>query len=372
MRNLAYTFRVIYDNLLCGSSVLDQKIAAKEQLDLGDFMLRLTFDTIVQSAFDAKVSTLLEDGRETTTQGLRYMHVQEEFLKITAANLLNPLKRLMFWSKDNMTVAAARAFKVGFAERLIQVYHDTHTAEYLESDTSIMGHLLRNPYKDKRDRISDMMVFVSAGHETTSWTLVWLFLEIARHPEVKAKLQAELDAHIPSRSNQHGHSKDDVAFPSISALMALPFLTMCIKEAMRLWPVAASGPRRVVAQDLEFTTNAAALDPSLPKVRIPKNSTVQVNFFTIFRAGWIDRAEEFVPERWSPENPQLPRLKEMFMPFSLGRRNCVGQNLANVELTMIAAYLLRYYDFRLVSEPQLELFLSFKATNVLMELSHRP
>ena len=61
----------------------------------------------------------------------------------------------------------------------------------------------------------------------------------------------------------------------------------------------------------------------------------------------------------------------MFMPFSVGRRNCIGQNLANVELVMIAAYMMRYYDFTLVSQPREELFLSFKAKDVMMEVQHR-
>lgn len=388
MRNLAYTFGVVHENLLCASTVLDERISQKKTLDLGDFMIRLTFDTIVQSAFGAKVSTILDEDPESTSDGVQYFHHQDTFLKIIAANLFNPLRRLMFWSKDHLDVAASRAFKVGFAERLLKEYRHNHTAEYLQTDTSIMGHLLRNEYKDEEDRISDMMVFISAGHETTSWTLVWLFLEIARHPEVKEKLLAELDAAIPSRSRRASSSPAsetvsepvpssagtpaEVTFPPISKLMSLPYLGMCIKEAMRLWPVAASGPRRVTTQDLECVTNIAAVDPTQPMVFIPKGSTVQTNFFTMFRAGWIDRPEEFIPERWAPDSPQVSRLKEMHIPFSLGRRNCIGQNLANVELTMIAAYMLRYYDFRLVSEPKLELFLSFKAQNVLMDVSHRP
>lgn len=105
-----------------------------------------------------------------------------------------------------------------------------------------MGHLVRNPYAAEEDRISDMLVFIAAGHETTAWTVTWLLLEVTRHPEVKKKLLAELDSAIPSAARR-GLQEDGtgVAFPAMSELMALPYLNMCIREAMRLWPVSASG-----------------------------------------------------------------------------------------------------------------------------------
>lgn len=41
-----------------------------------------------------------------------------------------------------------------------------------------MGHLVRNPYAAEEDRISDMLVFINAGHETSAWTVAWLMLEV--------------------------------------------------------------------------------------------------------------------------------------------------------------------------------------------------
>jgi cytochrome P450 len=57
----------------------------------------------------------------------------------------------------------------------------------------------------------------------------------------------------------------------------------------------------------------------------------------------------------------------MLMPFALGSRNCIGQNLAKVELSMIAAYLLRFFEFELLSEPKFQIFLTMKACNVQMK-----
>eukprot|EP00600_Ochromonadales_sp_CCMP1393_P010589 CAMPEP_0175010508 /NCGR_PEP_ID=MMETSP0005-20121125/8138_1 /TAXON_ID=420556 /ORGANISM="Ochromonas sp., Strain CCMP1393" /LENGTH=138 /DNA_ID=CAMNT_0016266333 /DNA_START=736 /DNA_END=1152 /DNA_ORIENTATION=+ len=52
---------------------------------------------------------------------------------------------------------------------------------------------------------------------------------------------------------------------------------------------------------------------------------------------------------------ELPRLKETFMPFSLGRRTCPGQNMAMFQLRVVVAHFLYYYDFEFVGEPQFEI-----------------
>lgn len=86
------------------------------------------------------------------------------------------------------------------------------------------------------------------------------------------------------------------------------------------------------------------------------------------RYHWLTSILDFAVQ----ENPQLGRLKDMCVPFSLGRRNCIGQNLANVEVVMVAAYLMRYFDFALTSAPGMELFLALKPTNVKMQVTARP
>lgn len=411
MKNLSYTFHVVYNNLLIGSTIIDQKIKDNQPLQLGEFMLNLTFDTIIESSFGTKLNTQLNNvnntGITSTTAtkssgtlnnneiGALYMHHQDIFLRIIAANLMNPFKKYIFWSSDHKKVKESREFKYKMAEYLYENYKKQHSSDEVESDTSIMGHLYRNKYKDNIDRYSDMLVFISAGHETTSWTIVWLLLALAKHPEVKKKLQLELDACIPSRhgsSTESSTSSSSVnatttasapnnntttdtssetpSFPTISTLSSLPYLSMCIKETMRLHPVAASGPRRVTSEDMYVTTNTHTTTTF-----IPKGSTIQVPLYSMFRSDWIIKSDEFIPERWDKENTdynqQYKEIKEMFIPFSTGKRNCIGQNLANIELLIIASYMIRYYDFKLISEPEIELFLTFKAQNVLMQVSHR-
>jgi cytochrome P450 len=104
---------------------------------------------------------------------------------------------------------------------------------------------------------------------------------------------------------------------------------------------------------------------------LPKGSVLIVNFFSMFRNPWIDNADEFVPERWSAQNPQLARLKETVIPFSLGKRSCIGQNMALFQLRTVAAHFLHFFDFELQEEPTFEYFITMKMDDLQMKVTPR-
>ena len=58
----------------------------------------------------------------------------------------------------------------------------------------------------------------------------------------------------------------------------------------------------------------------------------------------------------------------MFIPFSAGKRTCVGQNMAMLQLRVITAYFIRYFDFELIEEPGKEFFLTLKPTSMMMKV----
>jgi cytochrome P450 len=61
----------------------------------------------------------------------------------------------------------------------------------------------------------------------------------------------------------------------------------------------------------------------------------------------------------------------MFMPFSLGKRSCIGQNLAMLELRVILANIIRNFDFQLVGEPGFDLFVTYKLTDFYLKFFKR-
>jgi cytochrome P450 len=78
--------------------------------------------------------------------------------------------------------------------------------------------------------------------------------------------------------------------------------------------------------------------------------------------------EAFKPDRWLPSDPDAEKLKELYHPFSMGKRNCVGQNLALLEMKMVLATVFRSFRFELVSEVDHDYFLTLKPINAHMRV----
>jgi cytochrome P450 len=105
---------------------------------------------------------------------------------------------------------------------------------------------------------------------------------------------------------------------------------------------------------------------------IPSGSVILVNMMAMYRQPWINSPDEYLPERWQEDNPQINELKEMFIPFSSGKRSCIGQNLALMEIRVIVANLVRYFHLELV-DPELELdhFVTLKPVNLRLRFKPR-
>lgn len=229
-------------------------------------------------------------------------------------------------------------------KKVLTLYKATHSEEQIRSDPSVIGRLVTHGYPSEIELLADLMVFIIAGHETSANAVAFLFWELTRHPEKMKRLRSELDYIMPATFSV------DIARDTslISKIMNLPYLNCCIKESQRLWPAFGGGLLRDLLHDIEYGGYT-----------LPKGSTCVVHLYSLFRQPWIDRYDDFVPERWMEGNPQLGQLKEMFIPFSVGKRSCTGQNMAMMQARLIAANFLHYFDFSMVEEacPSFAMFL---------------
>jgi cytochrome P450 len=181
---------------------------------------------------------------------------------------------------------------------------------------------------DQQVRDESMTLFL-AGHETTANALSWALYLLAKHPEARAKVEAEIDA--------LGRA------PSYDDLKQLPYTLAVLKETMRLYPPAYILARRAIE------------DVAVGDHRIRKNSIVLVNILGIHRRPDLYRdPEKFEPERFLGDaEKQLPRCG--YMPFGAGPRICIGNHFALMEGHVVLASLLKRVRFDLVSPTPVEL-----------------
>ncbi|QIW97055.1 hypothetical protein AMS68_002573 [Peltaster fructicola] len=180
-----------------------------------------------------------------------------------------------------------------------------------------------------RDELTaEALTQLIAGSDTTSNTSCALLYHCLTKPDVIRKLQAELDAALPS---------DDV--PTFEQVKDLVYLDRVIQETLRIHSTSSQGlPRVVPPQGI-----------SLAGRHFPGGMVLSVPSYVMHHSVdiWGADAEEFRPERWE----KITELqKTAFIPFSYGPRSCVGRNVAEMELALIVATVFRRYEFELYQD----------------------
>lgn len=172
------------------------------------------------------------------------------------------------------------------------------------------------------EAIEEAMGLAFAGSGTTSSTLLYLFYTLSRpqNRQVQCKLREEL---------QNAGCK-------LAEVKDLPYLNAVIKETMRLYPTIIGTLPRVL--DLPLQSD---------KIDLPAGTIVGMQNYVHHRDPSVYvEPNTFIPERWIGQSPSND-LEKAFTPFSLGSRNCIGQNLARAELLLATSLVIRRLDLRL-------------------------
>ncbi|XP_066294392.1 cytochrome P450 2U1-like [Branchiostoma lanceolatum] len=172
--------------------------------------------------------------------------------------------------------------------------------------------------------IQDLFV---GGLETTSTTLRWGFLYMVLYPEDQQKVQAELDSVLGT----------DHDVPTLAHRSQLPYTEATIMEIMRIRAIAPlSAP------------HAAMEDTTFRGYDIPAGTQVLPNLWSANMDSefWPD-PEKFDPRRFLDSDGKVVSRPESFMSFSTGRRVCLGEQLAKMELFLIFSSLMKQFTFEL-------------------------
>ncbi|KAF9086502.1 hypothetical protein BGX29_009060 [Mortierella sp. GBA35] len=192
----------------------------------------------------------------------------------------------------------------------------------------------------------DVFSAIFAGHETTSAALSWTFYQLVCHPEIQTRLREE--------TRQLYKDKDGKA-PSYDELNSLPYLNAVIRESLRLWsPVPLN--LRVSVED-DHLPRSNGLDPLF----VPAGTNLQIPMFILQRDPkiWGSDSLKFKPERWLDSDktkaaacpPFMPPNGLCYFPFYHGKRSCVGNKIASLEMKIHIANLINTFEF--VQTPEL-------------------
>lgn len=186
-----------------------------------------------------------------------------------------------------------------------------------------------------RTATHQMRLFLFAGNDTTSSTIVFAYHLLAKHPDILSQLRDEHDSLFsPKAATTAQQLKED---PSL--LNKCNLTLAVIKETLRLYAPAATmrnGHSHCILQ----TQGGVAIPTGGLAILIQHHATHR-NLRV-----W-PRPEEFLPKRWlvGPEHELFPKVGA-WRPFELGPRNCVGQTLTMNEIKIVLVMTVRFFEIR--------------------------
>nr|ABG34549.1 cytochrome P450 CYP4D35 [Musca domestica] len=185
-------------------------------------------------------------------------------------------------------------------------------------DVLLQATIDGEPLADEDIR-EEVETFMFEGHDTTTTALSFT-------PEVQQKLLAEIYAIFGEKS---------VEPFTLAKLSDLKYMECVIKESLRLYPpVPLIG--REITEDFPYTHSV------IGDGIVPASTQFVISIFHALREPSVyDRPLEFIPDRHKEASVNSPFI---FVPFSAGPRNCIGQRFAMFEMKVVLCKILREYE----------------------------
>lgn len=301
---------------------------AHASLDIAQEMKRLTLTIIGKALFGADVEAEAEE-------------ISQAFA--TVIDLQGRLTMPLAVWLQKFSVPTTRRFQKALGRLHVTISRliDERQASGTDRDDLLSLLLYAQNTEDDEGGMTDVQVwdqmrnFFFAGYLTTANALTWTWYLLSQHPDVEAKLHAELDLVLRGR------------LPRADDLKHLPYTQMVFAEALRLYPPIWVMPRW------------ALNDYEAGGYVIPAYSLVLISQYVMHHdPRYFPDPFRFDPQRFTPE-AKAERLAFTYFPFGSGPRQCIGEGFAWMEGALLIATLAQQWQMRLTPghlvEPQLQL-----------------
>ncbi len=285
-------------------------------------MMQVASDIVMKALFSSEDA----EDKQKTYEAVVF------FQELAIRRVYRPFEK--FWNRFDGRLRRFDRLKKEMDDRMYALIRERRADREPPSD--LLSMLLASTYPDTGEGMTDrqlrdeLLTLYMAGHETSANALSWTLYLLAQHPEVVDKMRAEIDKQVGSGPLRFEH------------LQELGYTRQVIEEGMRLYP-----PAYIVSRILREDTD-------IEGVSVPAGATMYLSIYGLHRSPrhW-EFPRQFDPDRFSPE-----RVKErpggVYIPFGAGARMCIGNHFALMEMQILLAYLIRAFDWEIVSEKPVE------------------
>lgn len=299
------------------------------EIEVSEYFQTLTEEVITRAAFGSSY----EDGKAIfRLQTQQMVLASDAFQKVFVPGyrFLPTQRNIKSWKLDK----EVRRSLVKLIERRKEEIVEKDQKQEMKNNScakDLLGLMIEGSRSSSntitaQDIVEECKSFFFAGKQTTSNLLTWTTVLLAMHPQWQVRARDELLRVCGARDIP---TKDDV--------VKLKTLSMVLNESLRLYPPTVATIRR------------AKTDVELGGYKIPLGTELLIPILAVHHdlATWGNDANEFNPARFADGVARAAKHPVAFIPFGLGVRTCIGQNLAVLHAKLALAIILQRFRFRL-------------------------
>ncbi|XP_067317336.1 cytochrome P450 2G1-like [Anolis sagrei] len=260
--------------------------------------------------------------RESSSSWAQLYDMYESFLKY----FLGPPAKV-YDSLENLRLFVAKKVKMNREN-----FDSDFQRDFIDCFLTQMEKEKNKPASEFNERNLELTIqnlFV-AGTETVSSTIRYGFLYLMKHPEVQAKMHEEIDKVI-------GNNR----VPNIEDRSQMPYMDAVIHEIQRCSDLVPMDLAHRVIRDTEFRGYL-----------IPKGTEIYPVLSSVLHdPKMFKRPFAFDPENFLDENGRFKK-NDAFVPFSSGKRICLGESLARMELFLFFTTILQNFLLKPTIPPE--------------------
>ncbi|KAL2081531.1 hypothetical protein ACEWY4_023384 [Coilia grayii] len=193
-----------------------------------------------------------------------------------------------------------------------------------EVEGEYLTYLLSNTNMTTKDVYGSVAELLLAGVDTTSNTMMWTLYQLSREPKIQDILYHEVNCTV--RGDK---------IPTAQEVTNMPYLKAVVKETLRMYPVVPVNGRRLSEKDV-----------IIGGYFFPKKTAFSLCHYSICHDEKVfPEPSRFKPERWLRDGRTRPNPFGS-IPFGFGVRGCVGRRIAELEMYLALARIIKQFEIR--------------------------
>lgn len=262
-------------------------------------------------------------------------HKIKVMLRVSMLNIFLPFLKYIWMPFDLFGFKKLREIQGYFTEYVRKLYHEHTQRDKNGEIDDLMDAYIREMNQSVTretdtdytfDQLVDVMDdLLGAGSETSATAICWGVLYLLHYPHIKKRLQTDIDEVIK-----------DNRLPCLNDKPRLPYVEAFIMELLRITNIVPFGlPRAILStHDIIFEG-----------YKIPKECSIFFNFQSVHLDPQnFEDPLLLNPDRFLDSSGQIVKPKE-YMPFGIGRRICLGEPVAKMEIFLFLTAMLKEFDF---------------------------